>query len=124
LSVALPGAYCTHVASDSGLLRLDSICGLSYRLIAVGTARYALGAITPNPLASSTEIGFSLGLDGQTTVEIFDVSGTLVARLLDEHLPAGDYMVTWSAGSAPSGLYYCRIRSGDWSATGTLRLRK
>jgi hypothetical protein len=124
LSVALPGAYCTHVASDSGLLRLDSICGLSYRLIAVGTARYALGAITPNPLASSTEIGFSLGLDGQTTVEIFDVSGALVARLLDEHLPAGDYMVTWSAGSAPSGLYYCRIRSGDWSATGTLRLRK
>jgi hypothetical protein len=40
-----------------------------------------------------------------------------VARLVGGHLEPGSYEVTWEAGNAPSGIYTCVIRSGDWSAT-------
>jgi flagellar hook assembly protein FlgD len=56
------------------------------------------------------------------TIEVFDVSGRLVARLLDERREAGRHRVEWRGedargSAAPSGVYFCRMRAGSYEAT-------
>ncbi|MBL7986454.1 MAG: hypothetical protein JNJ94_00140, partial [Chlorobi bacterium] len=57
---------------------------------------------------------FVLGLSGRTVVEIVNIRGEVVARLLDEELSAGEHELLWDAGRESSGMYYCRVRSGMW----------
>lgn len=114
---------CVNPVADAGELRL-AICGLSYRVIEMTGAKYAIDAITPNPAGHVAEIGFTLGLDGPTRVEIFDADGRRAAALLDEHLQSGAYTLRWDATEVPSGLYYCRISSGDWTATRSMMIAR
>lgn len=124
LAASFPGARCVTVTGDTGSVRLDSICGLSFRLIEASGAKYALGAISPNPFDHAAEIEFSVGLEGRTTIEIFDQRGRRMARLVDGDLQPGRYSVIWEGSAAPTGLYYCRMTSGTWSGTEMMQLRK
>ncbi len=124
LLFSIPDIRCRTVRSLPGLARLDSICGLSLRLIRVGLEDFALEPNKPNPFNPATEINFSLGLDGPARLMIFDISGRRVATLIDEPLASGRYAVTWDASDHPSGIYYCRLSSGTWSRTMIMTLVK
>ncbi|MFC1683786.1 lectin like domain-containing protein, partial [Candidatus Zixiibacteriota bacterium] len=83
---------------------------------------YALTQNHPNPFNASTEIGYHIPVDGQVSLRIFNTLGQEVRALVDEHQPAGSYSVIWdgratSGGDAASGLYFCRLLSGDFSET-------
>ncbi len=124
LEVELPGNECLAVHSSPGLIRIDSICGLSLRLIEGNAEGYALEPNRPNPFNPTTELEFSLGLDGATKLEIRDAGGRLTALLVDEMMEAGKYIVTWDAADQASGVYYYRLTSGTWSRTGSMTLVK
>jgi len=113
---------CTIVVAQPGHVELDSICGLALRLIQPGIVDYALEPNRPNPFNPTTEIPFSIGLDGKTRLTIHDASGALVAVLLDRYMMPGRYTVVWDAGNVPSGIYYYRLVSGDWSRSGAMML--
>ncbi|MEP7218735.1 MAG: hypothetical protein ABI876_07445, partial [Bacteroidota bacterium] len=113
---------CASVQTTPGLLTLDSICGLSQRLIEPITGDYALRQNFPNPFSPSTSMEFSLGLDGPTLLIVVDERGRTVATLLDGPMLSGTYSIVWDASAIPSGLYYCRLSSGDWSATRVMML--
>jgi hypothetical protein len=116
---------CADIVTDPGLAALDSVCGLNFRLIsAFGPASYALRQNSPNPFNPTTDIQFSVGLDGQTTLMVYDAKGSQVATLVDTYLQPGEYTVTWDASNMPSGLYYYRIVSGHWSQTQSMMLQK
>jgi hypothetical protein len=77
----------------------------------------ALRGPFPNPFRSATGMGFTLTRDADVTVEIFDVVGRRVRRLLDGRFPAGDHVAGWDgeddrAVAAPAGLYFYRITAG------------
>lgn len=116
-SILSPIGDCLSVVTDPGAVRIDSICGLNLRLIELTTNNYALDQNHPNPFNPLTDITFSLGLDGPTRLEVLDGVGGRVALLINEHLAAGRYTVTWNASAHPSGLYYYRLLSGDWAMT-------
>lgn len=120
----LHAGNCVGIAPSPGLIRLDSMCGLSLRLIEGGPVDYALDQNHPNPFNPTTELQFSLGLDGATELDILDITGKTVARLINEHLQSGAYSVTWDAANFPSGLYYYRLRSGHWTKTRQMMLVK
>jgi len=122
--IGLPEHPCTVVETSPGLVRIDSICGLSLRLIEGTAENYSLEQNRPNPFNPTTEISFSLGLDGPTRLAIFDRTGRHVATLVDQRLEAGRYLVTWDASDEPSGMYYYRLDSGDWSRSGVMTLVK
>jgi hypothetical protein len=124
LSVDIGEQSCLVIRSEPGLVQLDSVCGLSYRLVASYGKRYALGEATPNPFNPTADIRFSLGLDGQTQLVVFNASGEKVAMLVDDYLQPGTYQATWDATEYPAGLYYYRLTSGAWSATGMMVLKK
>jgi len=65
----------------------------------------------PNPFNPRTEISFSLPGPSAVTIEIFDVSGKRVRRLIDGNLPAGPHSVAWDGlgedgTQAASGVYF------------------
>ncbi len=70
----------------------------------------------PNPMAAATRIDFSIAAPGRVRLEIFDVRGRTVARLLDGDRPGGRQLVAWDGRDAhgdpvPSGVYFCRLRA-------------
>jgi PKD repeat protein len=107
-------SVCRHVTGEPGLLRLE-LCGLAYRLIEGGNGKYALDVGTPNPFGESAEIGYSVGLDGPTSLVVYDAAGHRVATLIERHLDAGSYTMNWDAANIPAGIYYIRMVSGEWS---------
>jgi flagellar hook assembly protein FlgD len=58
------------------------------------------------------------GIAVQVILEIFDIRGRVVSRLLNEHLPAGNYTAVWRGTTvqgvpAASGAYFVRLRSAE-----------
>jgi hypothetical protein len=117
LHIAFPGNNCAVTTTGDGHAEIDSVCGLAFRLIQVGPGQFILRQNDPNPFNPSTTIDFSLGLDGPTRLDVLDAAGHLVETLIDRSMDPGNYRVDWDASRQPSGLYYCRIRSGAWSRT-------
>jgi hypothetical protein len=113
LTITLLDTGCRDILTRPGHVSL-AICGLSYRIIEMAGST-SLDKNYPNPFNPATSIGFTLGLDGMAKLEIVDSRGRNVATLVDEFLQAGPYTVMWDATDQPSGLYYYRLTSGDWS---------
>jgi len=88
--------------------------------------QFALESAFPNPFNSSTKISFSIGMQGLTAINlsIYDLSGRLVATLVDGDLAVGRYEVVWQSGFAPAGLYFCRLKVGSHETSLRLVLTK
>lgn len=125
-SLSVPGEErCITITPATGTMTIDSVCGLGFRLIEMTSgSKYSLERNRPNPFTPSTEIAFSIGLDGQTSLVIYNALGERIATLVDRYLQPGSYSVVWDAALFPSGLYYYRLNSGSWNRTGTMILRK
>jgi hypothetical protein len=75
---------------------------------------FALMQNYPNPFNPSTTIEYSLERRAQVTLNIYDVLGQSVKRLVDESKSAGEYRVVWdgrneSGKSVASGVYFYRL---------------
>lgn len=73
-----------------------------------------LSSVHPNPFNPQTTVAYTLWEDGHVQMMIYDVRGTLVRRLVDESLPAGEHRVVWNgldqAGSpVGSGIYFVKL---------------
>ncbi len=91
------------------------------------THSVSLQQCTPNPFCQSTLIGYQLHETGNVQLKIYDAAGRLVTTLADEEHPAGLHSLMWngtdnSGSEAPSGLYFCRLSVGEFSATRSMVL--
>ncbi len=118
--------------------------GISYKQIFVQginnlggeiPSSYSLSQNYPNPFNPVTKITFDIPNDlrgalatkqSLTPVQmsIYDVLGREVATLVNEHLKPGTYQVDWDATNYPSGIYFYRIVSGEFSDTRRMVLVK
>jgi hypothetical protein len=55
---------------------------------------------------------------------VYDVLGREVATLVNEVKQPGRYSVHWNAGSVASGVYFYRLKAGEYSETKKLMLMK
>jgi hypothetical protein len=81
----------------------------------------------PNPFQRVAALPFALREPGPVRIDIFDVQGRLVRRLLDESRSPGVWQVEWngldeSGGQVPSGVYMARMTAAGRSYTRSLRL--
>jgi len=73
-----------------------------------------LQGIVPNPFRGRTTLHFELGRAGPTRLDVYDVTGRRVARLLDRWLPEGPQSVVWNGrdergADVASGIYFVRL---------------
>jgi enterochelin esterase-like enzyme len=80
----------------------------------------------PNPFNPSTTISFTIppGTYGRTSLQVYDLLGREVATLLNEEKSAGAYTVQWDAGGVSSGVYFYRLRAGDFVQTRKMLLMR
>jgi subtilisin family serine protease len=92
--------------------------------------RFALVGAYPNPFNPRTEIAFAVPAGGaQVHLDIFDVSGRLVKRLVSGSMEAGNHTVVWSGldqnhRHVASGTYFYRLSSGLFHETKSMVLLK
>jgi poly(3-hydroxybutyrate) depolymerase len=67
----------------------------------------------PNPFNPSTEIRYSIGTSGYTSLHVYDLLGREMATLVNGKKSAGTYTVTWNAAALPSGIYFYRLQAGS-----------
>jgi hypothetical protein len=79
----------------------------------------ALQPNAPNPFRDNTRIPFTLDVDAHVTIRVYDVTGALVATLLDGPLAQGSHDVNWN-GADSSGR---RVASGAYFYTLTAARR-
>ena len=83
---------------------------------------YALEPNFPNPFNPATTIEFAVPEPAQVRLDIYNVLGRRVVRLIDAPMQAGFHERTWDGRTAdgapaPSGIYFYRLRAGAFSAT-------
>ncbi|MEK9135712.1 MAG: T9SS type A sorting domain-containing protein, partial [Bacteroidota bacterium] len=75
---------------------------------------FALLQNYPNPFNPSTEIKFSVEVNGLATLKIYNVLGQEVATLFNEIAEAGQYYkVRLDANNLASGVYFYKLESGQ-----------
>lgn len=78
----------------------------------------------PNPFTSQTTIPFSLPRDSYVLLEVYDVLGRRVDRLIDENLSRGFYDIPFQSRGLASGVYVYHLRVGLDSHVGKMTLLK
>lgn len=69
----------------------------------------------PNPFNPTTVIKYQLPLASYLSIKLFDQLGREVRSLFEGDQQAGYYQVSVDGTNLASGLYFCRITSGDAS---------
>jgi len=78
----------------------------------------------PNPFNPSTTIRFSIPWSAEVSLKIFNLLGEEVATLVSGLKDAGTHTVQWDATGHPSGVYFYRLRAGEFIETKKLILMR
>ncbi|MCE2502774.1 MAG: hypothetical protein J4G05_01760 [Chlorobi bacterium] len=73
-----------------------------------------LASLITTQTSGINRVDFSLGLDGQTRLELYNSMGEYVRTLVDDYLLPGEYSLTWKRGTLLTGVYFYRLTSGDY----------
>ncbi|MBS1515473.1 MAG: T9SS type A sorting domain-containing protein [Bacteroidetes bacterium] len=86
--------------------------------------KFSLKQNYPNPFNPNTVIGFQLPVAGFVTVKIYDINGREISELVNEKLSAGEYKIDFNGASLPSGVYYYKMTTENFSETKKMILIK
>lgn len=78
----------------------------------------------PNPFNATTTIPFDINASGNVSIKVYNLSGQLVAILVDGFIDAGYHNVKWDASSYSSGIYFYKLQTGDFVTTKKMNLVK
>ncbi len=119
------GNACIDITHEQDEVELQPTCVYDLRWIATSGVQYSLNAIRPNPVDErGTELEFSVGLEAETEISIYNSLGELVAKPVSGIMKPGNYTVTIPVDNLPSGAYYIRMISGPFTKTREMIIRK
>ena len=78
----------------------------------------------PNPFNATTEMRYALPKDCNVKLTIYNILGHKVATLVDGKEKAGYKTAMWDASSLSSGIYFYRLKAGDFVQTRKMVLLK
>jgi len=78
---------------------------------------YMLSQVSPNPLSRPTTINFSIRNNEHVSVKVYDITGSLVDKLVDKNLTAGTHTLTINTDKLASGVYFLKMDAGTFSGT-------
>jgi len=90
-----------------------------------GTPKYyELNQNYPNPFNPTSIINYQLAGESHVLLIVYDILGKEVVNLVNEHQPAGYYMVSFDGTNLSSGVYIYRIVAGDYTNSKKMLLIK
>ncbi|RCK73942.1 MAG: hypothetical protein IGBAC_2089 [Ignavibacteriae bacterium] len=116
---------------------LDSVNSFDYLLIKYGENlteikesktnqpnKLSLYQNYPNPFNPSTTIKFKIPKTTHVTLKIYNILGQEVAELVNEEIKPGVYNINWNASNIASGVYFYRLKVGDFIKTNKMIITK
>ncbi len=94
---------------------------ISWNLLGIGESSESIPSgtmllsITPNPTAGAPVASFSLPEPALVNISIFNISGRLITEIYGDEYSQGYHDVL--LGEWSPGIYFCRMTSGEFSAT-------
>jgi plastocyanin len=85
---------------------------------------YELKQNYPNPFNPETNIKFSLPANSNVKLSVINLVGQEVVKLVDQSLPAGNYVVDFNAVGLNSGAYFYKLIAGEFTAVRKMLLIK
>lgn len=86
--------------------------------------RIELSQNYPNPFNAKTAIEYALPFDSHVRIVVYNLLGQSIETLVDRDQAAGYYQVLWDAADAPTGVYFYRIETAEFTATRKMLLAK
>lgn len=103
--------------TQSSSLLLDDVKFSSFGLGLKGLQSYFSSdvQVTPNPVASASEINISYQLNSNSNVmvDLYDMQGRIVRSIPQETVTYGTYNKTMSVEGLPAGMYVCKVTAND-----------
>ena len=75
---------------------------------------YELYQNYPNPFNPVTNVEFGIPKQGFVSLKVYDMLGKEVATLVNENLSPGNYTVNFNGSNFSSGVYFCKMESGEF----------
>jgi hypothetical protein len=98
----------------------DDLSGASVKKGSTGVSDmpggFALFQNYPNPFNPVTSVAYSLREVSKVRVEVYNTLGQVVAVLVDGQQETGSHQVEWNASQMTSGVYFCRLTTGHFTA--------
>ena len=69
----------------------------------------------PNPFNPSTTITYEMPTEGFVVLTVYDILGRLVKTLLNEEKPAGKHSVIFNSANFSNGVYFYKLRAGNYT---------
>jgi hypothetical protein len=90
---------------------------------------YQLDQNHPNPFNPQTVIGYTLPRTERVSLSVYNLLGQRITTLIDQIQSAGNHSVTWDGADregrpVASGVYFYRLKSGDFAQTKKMLLLK
>ena len=85
---------------------------------------FSISNAYPNPFNPSTSIDFSVPVDSNVLIKIYDMQGRQVALLANQEYTVGYHTVTWNANEFSSGIYFVKMISENFTDTQKIMLIK
>ena len=76
--------------------------------------KYSLFQNYPNPFNPVTQIRYAIPKNGFVTLNVFDILGREIAKLVNEEQHSGNYIVDFSGSNLASGVYFYRLEVNDF----------
>jgi hypothetical protein len=89
-----------------------------------GPASFTLEQNYPNPFNPSTVIRYGIPHRSQVSLMVYNALGQAVSELIAGEEEAGEHEVRFDGSGLASGVYFYRLRAGDFVVTKTLTLLK
>jgi hypothetical protein len=81
------------------------------------TSQFELNHAYPNPFNPNTAIDYTLAVDTELNVSVYDMNGRLVETLVNGTMKAGYSQVIWNASHETSGVYFIKFESNELTVT-------
>jgi hypothetical protein len=85
---------------------------------------YQLYQNFPNPFNPTTNIKYELPKDVFVSIKIYDVIGREIKTLVNDFQRAGQYSVSFTGNNLASGVYFYRMKAGEYMAVKRMMLIK
>ncbi|MBX3043974.1 MAG: hypothetical protein KIT33_08325 [Candidatus Kapabacteria bacterium] len=116
---------CVVVNNTISRVIINPVCGNDLRVINLGSDKYFLGNVSPNPVYGNVaEINFGIGISAHTELIIYNSIGIIVTEAINHFLEKGEYSAMIDTRILNSGAYYYIIKSGPFVDKGKLLISK
>ena len=125
--------YCVNfINNETGWIGGSNGLVLSTGLLNIGInhignsvpKQYLLHQNYPNPFNPVTNIKFDIPQRSNVKISVYDILGKEISVLVNEELNTGTFEVNWDASNFPSGVYFYKIETEDYSESKKMVLVK